>query len=359
MATIQWRPEPNPLTTPGTWRIRFLPRNTAGISDIAADIALDHPNYNADMSENILELGQEKILLRLINGENVTFRNAVTYTLSFTGRLDGPNDPLPPLEECLHIRVHAAPAMVEALCQAAHTERLPPDQRVPRINAAQDTLFELKDVLNPDGALQLTGDDIYFDRKQPDAGGCVIEGTESGRTVQTRFIKVENSEIIFMPDIPAQTDPWNNEYTVSVTTRYSEHGTLRTGIYARLLRTPLAVPGLGQTPPPETGILSGKAAAPNVVITGGTLTADERLRIQVIQDLPGEKLLFSLLDMEEDGTAGDEVAVTENGTYTVPGFSGSALGSLEIRVDHYLALWSILRNTYSGRLVDILDVKTA
>ncbi|MCI5157360.1 MAG: hypothetical protein D3906_02785, partial [Candidatus Electrothrix sp. AUS1_2] len=134
MATIQWRPEPNPLTTPQSWRIRFLPRNTVGISDIAADIALDHPNYNEELSESILNLGYEKVLLRLINGENVTFRNAVSFTLSFTGRLDGPNDPLPPPEECLHIRVHAAPSMVEALRQAARTERLPPDQRVPRIN---------------------------------------------------------------------------------------------------------------------------------------------------------------------------------------------------------------------------------
>ena len=86
MATIQWRPELNPLTTPGTWRIRFLPRNTAGLSDIAADIALDHPNYNEDLSESILNLGYEKVLLRLINGENVTFRNAVSFTLSFAGR---------------------------------------------------------------------------------------------------------------------------------------------------------------------------------------------------------------------------------------------------------------------------------
>ncbi|MCI5159810.1 MAG: hypothetical protein D3906_15560, partial [Candidatus Electrothrix sp. AUS1_2] len=79
----------------------------------------------------------------------------------------------------------------------------------------------------------------------------------------------------------------------------------------------------------------------------------------VLQDLTAERLLFSRLDMEEDGAAGDEVAVTANGAYTLPGFAGSAVGSLEIRVDHYLALWSMIRNDYSGRLVDVLDVTTA
>ncbi|CAK8717347.1 hypothetical protein GCAAIG_06775 [Candidatus Electronema halotolerans] len=46
MATIQWRPEVNALTTPQSYWIRFMPRNTAGRKDIAADIARMHPNFN-------------------------------------------------------------------------------------------------------------------------------------------------------------------------------------------------------------------------------------------------------------------------------------------------------------------------
>ncbi|MCI5158376.1 MAG: hypothetical protein D3906_08020, partial [Candidatus Electrothrix sp. AUS1_2] len=82
-------------------------------------------------------------------------------------------------------------------------------------------------------------------------------------------------------------------------------------------------------------------------------------RIQVMQDVQDEELRFSLLDMQEGGAAGEEVVVKENGTYTLPGFSGSAVSGLEIRVDHYLALWSMIRNDYNGRLVDVLEVKMA
>uniref|UniRef100_UPI0040577AD8 hypothetical protein n=1 Tax=Candidatus Electronema sp. TaxID=2698783 RepID=UPI0040577AD8 len=354
MATIQWRPEPNPLTTPPSWRIRFMPRNTAGCNDIAADIAADHPNYNEELAESILELGQEKILRRLINGENVTFTNAFSYTLSLTGRLEGPDDPLPPLDECLHIRVHAAPALVEALRQAAHLERLPPEKKLPLISTAQDTVLGLKDVLNPQGLLRLVGEDMDFDRT-PGGGECVIEGTAGGRTVQTRFGKVEASEIILMPDVPSQPHPWNNEYTVSVSTRYSERGTLRTGTYERLLRAPLTVPGLSSW----TGILTGKAAAAHVSITGGTASADTSLRIQVVLDLQGERLLFSLLDMKEGGTTGAAVSVTANGAVTLPGFAGSAVTSMEITVNSYAALWEMVHNDYGGRLVDVLKIETA
>ncbi|MCI5180190.1 MAG: hypothetical protein D3911_12880, partial [Candidatus Electrothrix sp. AW3_4] len=56
------------------------------------------------------------------------------------------------------------------------------------------------------------------------------------------------------------------------------------------------------------------------------------------------------------GVSGEETAVTQNGIYTVQGFSGSALSSLEITVDDYDALRSMIRDHYSGRLVDILDV---
>ncbi|MCI5159802.1 MAG: hypothetical protein D3906_15520 [Candidatus Electrothrix sp. AUS1_2] len=69
-----------------------------------------------------------------------------------------------------------------------------------------------------------------------------------------------------------------------------------------------------------------------------------------------ERLYFSLVHMKDGRAGGAEIPVTGNGTYTLPGFTGSAVSGLEIRVDHYLALWSMIRNSYQGRLVDILDV---
>lgn len=356
MATVLWRVVPNALTTPRSYRVLITPRNSADTEDLAADIALHHPHFNEADILTILNAEDEAVLNRLINGEQVTKTGSFSWFLSCTGRLNSPEDPLPPPDESLHINNRINPHFLEQLCRDARFERLPMQQKQPLITTARDTVLDLTDVLNPQGLLQLTGENLYFDLKQ-DTGTCVIAGTESGGTTQSRFGPISDSEIIVMPEIPAQSNPWNNEYTVSVSTHYTEHGTLRTGTYGRMLRTPLAVTGISLGH--ETGILTGSATAPYVSITVGTVSADETLRIQVVQDLTGERLLFSLLDMEEQGAAGDAVAVTANGIYSLPGFAGSAVGSLEIRVDDYLALWSMIRNDYNDRLVDVLDVTAA
>lgn len=358
MATIQWRPEVNALTTPQSYRILFMPRNVASREDIAADIARQHPNFSEADILTILKAEDEAIQTRLINGEQVTKSGSFSYSLSFVGRLNSPDEPLPPLDDCLQVRVQPSPPFVETVRQAAQTERLPEEKKLPLISTAQDTVFELKDVLNPQGLLQLAGADMAFERSRSDEG-CVIEGTKSGRAVQTRFGKTEASEIIVMPDVPGQAHPWNNEYKISVSARYSERGTLRTGTYSRMLRSPLTLTKLGHPNPPEVGILSGKEDSANVSVTGGSVAADETLRIQAVFDPRQDALLLSLLDMKEEGRTGAAVAVTANGTLTVQGFSGSAVSSLNIRVNNYAALKTMCRNDYGGRVVDVLVVKEA
>jgi hypothetical protein len=359
MATIQWRPEINALTVPQSYWIRFMPRNTAGRKDIAADIARTHPNFNEADILTILQAHDEAVQTRLVNGEQVTMEGSFSYFLSFTGRLDSADDPLPPLDDCLHVSVRVSQAFLDTLRRDGQAERLPEEKKLPLISSAQDSLLKLKDVLNPDGALLLTGDNLAFDQTRPDAGRCVIAGTQSGSTVQTRLLRVEQSEILLMPEIPAQAHPWNNEYTVSISTRYSEHGTLRTGSYGRMLRSPLTLTNMGHPNPPEVGILTGKEASPHVSVTGGSVSANETLRIQAVFDVRSDALLFSLLDMKEGGAAGAEVKVTANGAVTLQGFAGSAVTNLSVRVNNYAGLKEMIRNSYGGRIVDVLKVETA
>ena len=350
MTTIQWRPAVNALTTPSSYRMLFLPRNVVDTPELATRMAAELPNYSAEELRTILATRNKVIRQSLINGEQVTEENCFTYTLSFTARLNSADDAPPPVDQCLQVRVHASPPFVAEVRHAAQLERLSRDKKLPLINTAEDTLLKLDNVLNPDGVLRLTGEDLFFDAEQG-TGECVIEGTESGRAVQTRLNLVSNTAIMLMPDIPAQSQQWNNEYTIAITTRYTEHGTPRTGTYEWMLRTPLAMT-LGD----EAGILTGSAASAYVTVTGGTASADTKLRIQVIQDLAEERLLLSLLDMKEGGAAGTAVSVTQNGDYTLNGFADSTLSSLNITVNNYADLWEMIRNSYGGRLVDVLDV---
>jgi hypothetical protein len=350
---IQWRPEINPLTTPQSYRIRCVPRATADAQDIAEDISRSQPNFTPEAAEAVLSAEDEAILARLLSGEQVTKRGSFSYYLTFSGRMDNPDDPLPPLEDCLQVHVRVSQVFLERLRQAAQTERLPLAEKLPVITSAEDTVLGLKDVLRADGMLRITGSNLLFDRNDS-VSECVIEGTRSGRIVQTRVGTITNTEIVLMPDVPGQNESWNNEYRLSLTTRYTVNGTPRTGIYKRMLRRPLDV-RIGDNP----GILSGSGATAFVTVSNGSLTAAAAsVRIQVVRDVQEGDLRFRLLDMKEGGKAGEERRVNANGVYVLTGWAGSEVSSLEVTVIAYAKLLTMVKNVYGGRLVDILNIST-
>jgi hypothetical protein len=359
MPTVRCKVEVNALTVPESCKLRFIPNNNLNTEDIAAQMCVIAPVLTPDVAQVSISALLQSVQKELINGNHVNLADKLIFTFSLTGRLDKPDDPLPPVAESLHVRVQPTVGFMKEIHAQVKLERVNMSEKLPQINQVENTTLQLDNVLSSTDVLQLNGDHLDFNPRQGN-GECVITGTRSGSAVQTQFGPITDTSIILIPTIPAQDDPWNNEYTLSLSVRYTEHGTLRTATYRSRLRSPLTVsiPD-GGGPPIHIGILTGKAAAPHVSVTGGTLTADERLRIEVLQDLAEERLLFALLDMQEGSATGEEVVVKENGAYSLPGFADSAVSSLNITVNDYTALWDMLRNDYSGRLVDVLKVEVA
>ncbi len=356
MATIQWRPEVNALTTPQSYKMRFLPRASIGMNELAAEIAEDLPGCTEDMAKSVIASLMRRIQTNLINGNQVTLEDAISFGLSFTGRLDAPDSPLPPMDKILHVKARVSAPFLKEIRHKAQLERLPMTEKAPVINTTVDTRLHLKDVLYGSGVFRLTGSNMFFDPEEG-TGECVLEGSRSGRAVQTQFGPISNSSIVLVPNIPAQDAPFNNEYLLSLAIRYTENGTLRHSIYRNRLRSPLLLTNFAHPNPPEVGILTGNATSPLVNVTKGAVSADEMLRIQAILDNRDNCLLLSLLDMKDGGQTGPVVMVTADGEQTLQGFAGSAISSLTIRVDNYAGLTELARNYYHGRVVDILDVR--
>lgn len=355
-ASVLYRIEPNVLTRPYSYRARPVPRESLGYNELAAAIAERNRIWSQDLVKSILLAMREEIKEQLINGNQVCLENTCLWNLSLSVRLNKPDDPLPPAKDIVKVQINPSRSFVKEVRRVVKLERLPPTEKAPVITNAMDTLSKLNNVLNPEGVLRLTGTDMFFEPEE-DFGQCLIAGTHSGTAVQSCFAQISNSSIFVVPDIPAQANTWNNEYKVSVSTRYSKYGNQRTGTYLRLLRSPLTVSGLGDPNPPELGILTGSASSPYVSVTGGIVSADTKLRIQAVFDARTHQLRLSLLGMTENGDLGAEIVISANGEVTLPGFSGSPVSSLHIRVNDYEALKTIVRNDYMCRLVDILNVK--
>ena len=353
MSDIQWRPEVNALTTPKSYRIRYVPRNVIGYEELAAEISATNPNYNEALVNSILHAFVDKVQEKLLNGIQITLEDGFTFRLSFTGRLDQPTDPLPDNDDMVQVRVYASQPFVRTVREQAQFERLPAAEKAPVIASAEDTRTKLNNVLNAEGVLRLTGSNLLFNEGDEETG-CTIEGTHSGSTVQQQFATVSNSSVLVVPDIPTQDNSWNNEYVVSITTRYTEHGSLRTGVFGKRLRSPLAVE-IGN--PASNGILTGKANTPYVrVVDGAFSNGTARIRIRVILNRQNGDLLFSLLGMEENGQAGPAVTAREEGNYSLAGYSGSPISSLDITVENFQGLSDLLREDYSDSMTDILDI---
>lgn len=355
-ATIQWQPQANPLTKPLSYSIQIVPRSTSGYDKMAADIAALHPNYNAELVRSLAPLIMDWIQNELLNGNAVNLEEAFRFVLTCSGSLASPNDPLPDDPDMLHVRVYPSRSFVQPIRQNGRLERRPMSEKLPLVASSEDTKLKLADVLNPNGLLRLTGSNLFFDERDPDCG-CTITGSWSGETRQSTFGEISNTGILLAPDIPAQAEPWQNEYSLSITTQYTAHGTLRTGIYRNKLRVPLIINGLAFETGP--GILTGggSASAPYARIQSGEASASEVLRIQAVLDPHLDKLLLNLIDMQEKGSAGPELSVTANGEYTLQGFSGSGVTELTLVIENYSGLFSLIRNSYSSRLVDVLDIR--
>jgi len=353
MGTVRYRIEPNPLTKPASYKLRFIPQQVAGYNELAAAVANDNGLTN-EQAMAYIKSTVKNIIKMLGNGMQVTLEDAFTFFLSFHARLNSPNAPLPSLEELIRIGIAATTPCTHAVLQDMSLERVADEEKAPIMLSATDTKLKLADVLFAEGVLQLTGNNLKFDENDPTCG-CIIEGTRSGQQQQSVYGMVKNKQIIVVPDIPAQDAPWNNEYTVTVRTKYSEHGTVRSSTYSRKLRTPISWDGL----PHEGGIgvLTGSADVPYVTVQSGTIAADERIRLQAVYDTQNGGLVLNLLGMNDSGPQGAIVAVSTNGSYTLPGFSGSGVTSIVLTVEVYNELYNLVRNSYSGRLVDIVDIR--
>ena len=352
MSAIHCKIEVNALTVPQSYKMRFVPNNDLGTDDIAAGMTEINPALTQELAKSSITALIQTLQKNLINGNHINLDDSLIFTITLTGRLDDPDDPLPPVAETVHVRINPTAKFMKNIYTLAALEREGMTEKLPFISQIEDTTLQLNDVLADTDVLEISGERLDFDPKLGN-GQCVLSGTRSGSAVQSQFGPISNTSIILIPTIPAQDDPWNNEYTLSVSVRYTEHGTLRTGIYRRRLRTPLEVV-LGNDP----GILTGSAASPYVTVTGGNTEGEEAVRIQAVLDLHEGFLLFNLLDMHEDGAEGKTVKVTGDGPLTLPGFAGSALSSLDLTVNSFAELADMIRNDYSGQLIDVLYVRS-
>jgi hypothetical protein len=349
MATIQWRPEGNLLTNPKSYKARIMPRVTMDYAAVAEAIAARNPNFSAVAVETILRELREEVRIQLNNGNAVVLKDFCSFKTTANVRLETPSSPMPPPGSSLMTTISASRTLRDDVRTGASYEKLPATEKAPVITSIVDTHYNLPDVITAFFIMDVVGSNLQIG---PDIEGSkvTITGSRNGEYNPTVFPERKPSRILFSANQSSQTDPWNNEWQVSVTTRYTENGSLRTGTYNRYLRAPLTI---SHSALPKGCLSSGETAALANVTDN---TGNETIRICADVNAQDDILRFWLTGMTQDSAVGDAVIINANQAYTLTGFAGSAVTSLEVTTVNWEAIKTLVKTKYTNRMYDILNI---
>lgn len=232
---VQYKVIRNYLTNPPSYTARPVPRNTLDYDALAEQIHLHNPTIPADTAKAVLEAFREEVIRQLADGNTINLSGFVSFVVTLPVRLNQPTDDLPPNP----VDVRAKPSVVlkEEVTQQAEYVRLAYSEKAPEIIAAYDTNTNLANWIRKDYGFRLDGSNIGFDAADPAQGVFMTDA--DGHVVQQTKISLNNpSKIIITPDFggPHSSSP-NVEKTIAVRSRYTENGQLRTGEYAKRLRS--------------------------------------------------------------------------------------------------------------------------
>ncbi|WP_446008834.1 HU family DNA-binding protein [Candidatus Electrothrix sp.] len=232
---IQYKIIQNYLTNPPSSTARPIARKTLDYDALAKQIHLHNPTIPVDTAKAVLEAFREEVIRQLADGNTINLSGFVSFVTTLPVRLDLPTDDLPP--DCVDVKARPSVVLKQDVAQKAEYERLPYSEKSPDIGGAYDTNTKLQNWIRADYGFRLDGSNIGFDEADPTQGVFLTDA--DGHIVQQDNISLNNpSKIIITPDFGGESaTPPNVEKTITVRSRYSKNGQLRTGEYANHLRS--------------------------------------------------------------------------------------------------------------------------
>ena len=326
---IKYRIEPNPLTSPPTYKAFPLPSVVLDFDDVAEQINLHNPTIPAQTAKSVLEAFRAETKLQLSQGNTINLLNFVSMVVSLPGKIDLPTDTFPVQD--VTIKAKASPTLRDEIRQDAEFQKEDYVEKAPSILTVIDTNTEVQGFARDDYGLSIVGSNIGFDPLDAEQGVFIFNGAGT-QAKQTKISLNDPSRIIITPVLPAFVPTQNNvQMLLYVAARYTPNGQLRTGSYSKQVRGTNVV---------EDGfiyIFSTNNEASSPVYVSSYLGAQVDLRVQARIRPVDNVMLFSLGTV--DGVFGAEVEIPiGGGPYTV----SCPTAAVEITINNYTTFYDTL-----------------
>jgi len=342
--SIEYNVISNMLTSPPSYGCRPSPKTVLDLEAISAAINLSNPTIPIATAKDVLELLREVVKLNLLAGNSVNLENFISFVLSMPIRLAKPTDLLP----TNRVNIHGIPSVTfkEEVKQLATYLRLGYVTKQPQIISSYDTNTDYQYFVRNGFGCAIDGANLSFDPNQSDEG-IFLTSEEGNEIKQDNILLINPSKLMFVPSLDSAVQPAGQnsvEQTLTVRTRYTENGTLRSTTFGRKLRTTNGINVLGGFD--SIFVTGGNSGGPAQIIDyvpGATNRIVAKIR-------PDGVLVFAIAPYV--GDFGQEYEVLANGAYPVEGGDDPMI----INVTDYAELYSTVVD-YGNYIQEIVELQ--
>lgn len=332
----------NALTNPPSYSGRVVPNQILGYDQIAAQINLRNPTIPVQTAKSVLEAFANEVKIQLADGNTVNLTNFCSFVVTMPIKLETPNDPLP--SNPINISAKPSTPFKDAVKTAATYTRLPTPIKAPTISASYDSSTSVEGFVRNGWGLTIAGTNLRFDPTDATQGVFLL--SQAGNDIRQENISLNDpSRLIVIPGLDPAVQPAGAasvEHVLSVRSKYTDNGTLRTGGYGKKLRTKNMISDTNK----KLFVTGTATSGPAVVKTYAGSAVDCRILAQVKTD---GSLTLSIGSMT--GSFGQEMTVAANGDYTLAGLAADVV----VTVSDYEAL-AAAATSYGRYFVEFCNI---
>ena len=334
----------NLLTSPPSYTCRPNPKVVLDLDMVAQAINDRNPTIPIQAAKNVLEAFRDEIIAQLAEGNSVKIENFVSFVVTMPVKLASPTDSLP--SDPIDIKGKPSITFKEEVKQAATYARLGYTSKQPQVISASDTNTGLEYYVRNDFGCDVNGSNIGFNVAESDEG--IFLTSEAGNQIKQTNISINDpSRLIFVPALDPAAQPAGGnsvEQILTVKTRYTANGTLRSTSFGRKLRT--------------TNVIDSVAVEVGIFITGGAATAPATISSYTGGDVnrvlakirPDNVLVVAAATLS--GDFGQELEVLANGDFILVGGDNA----ITVTVSDYATLYQTVID-YGRYVEEVCDLQ--
>ena len=346
---IKWKPRDNKLTNPPSYAAFPVDTIPLEIDDIARNINILHPTITESDVKIVLNAFRREVLHQISTGNSITLENFLSIYPSISQRLYTPNDRINKIS--LSVKSKVSAEVVNEIRQVVTFEKIPyMPKKQPSILSAALSAPVLEGSILTDVGFTISGSNLQFNALVGDEGVFLL--SSAGNIIKQENVSLNtNAKVIITPTIDSNLGPAGYasvENVLSISTRYTPDGELRTGYYSGYVRQKNFI---GDAFPNFLVFVIGEDISSPVNVKhydGPTIDIN-----CIITKTPGGEIYAAIGNV---GSQGDEVQINGNGDVVLSG-DGHVLTLQVLQFDWLIDTLSS-RGNYIREIINISSIST-